>query len=276
MILTPAAGALFAAAAEAIFDPATPLKCELPAWIATDYEHVGTLFARNALFGTQRLGLGAPVYFGFVARHRHLGYYAVAIRGTELPKEWIEDAEAAFVLHPLGGLVHLGFFSLYGSMTLSLVGIEPLHNVAAAPALLELMEKEPGPVTFIGHSLGGPLATYFALDVSAAAPPWNVSAQLYASPKPGDALFAHAFDAKVGHDNYIVHNYIRDRVPHLPPDLFFGLGFHSLLNINLITPATAKAQIADDVRCNHIASSYAAMLGATVPSGSPCIEVTTP
>lgn len=279
LTITPAQGALLAASAETMFNPAAPLNVALEVAVNAEWEHVGTLVARNALFGAQRLGLGDAVFFGLVARHRERGDYAVLIRGTEQRIEWLEDAEALFEPHPLGGLVEQGFWSIYRSMTFSPLAPQP-QLLTAAAGIIQMIEDSGATITVIGHSLGAPLAAYLALDLAAAlgtTRTGTVNALMYACPKPGDGTFGHTFDTTVGHENYAVFNWIRDVVPRLPLGLPFGLGFQSLPNVTHIKPSTGKARIADGLYCNHSALSYAALLGGTtVTPSNPCIEGSNP
>lgn len=275
LVLTPAQGALLAAAAEAAFDAKSPRDCRLDAVVSAEWQLVGLLYARNAVFTAERvLGLGDVVCFGFVVRHRSLGNYVVATRGTKLPPEWIEDFKCFPVHHPLGGFVEQGFWDLYRSMTFS--PLAPTDTiVTAARGIIEMLHDSSAHITFLGHSLGAPLATYLALDVAAAlgaARASNVAAMLYASPKPGDGHFAHVFDTTIGRDNYIVYDHSRDIVPDAPPSLPWGLGYQPLPNLITLKPSSnPKVVIKNDLVCNHSALSYAAMLGANIPSGS-CFE----
>jgi triacylglycerol lipase len=199
------------------------------------------------------------------------------LRGTELPVEWAEDMDALFAAHPLGGLVEHGFWSIYRSMTFQPLPLAPQPAViTAARGIIDMLHDSGASVTVIGHSLGAPLAAYLALDLAAALGSGNVGALLYACPKPGDGVFGHHFDTTVGHDNYAVFNYLRDVVPRLPLGLPFGLGFQALPNVNIIRPSTGKANIRDNIVCNHSALSYAALLGATVTPSNTCIQGLTP
>lgn len=268
----PAQAAKIAAAAEALYDSAPGYQVAgLPSQLSEDWEYLGSIYARNALFIGKQIQVGEPVWFGFVAKYKGdpsdaIDHYVVAFRGTHARIEWLEDAAAVLVPHPVSGLVEHGFWGLYTTATFG--------NRPAAVGILEMLGTQgpkPRTVTFVGHSLGAPLATYLARDVAAASQHQSpnltlVQAALFASPKPGDAHFALDFDKLIGHDNYAVYNYLRDVVPRLPPGLPFGLGFQNLANVVVIKPSDGKAKIADNIVCNHSAESYAALLGATVPS----------
>lgn len=180
------------------------------------------------------------IYFGFVASDGRRFY--VIIRGTEHFLEWIEDAEFGFVSHPYGGRVEVGFWTVYQSLRCNKLPFVDGIRVLVAQS----------DVVVIGHSLGGPLATHAAFDLTRA----GLSVECYpiACPKPGDTAFAAAFAAAV--PNHLVVNYSIDLVPHLPT---IG-GFVALPNTHIITPTTARAKIKFSLGCNHAATSYIAML----------------
>jgi hypothetical protein len=224
---------------------------ELPAEIASEWQIVEYITGANALFGTQNLGLGDRCYYGFLARAlSEPDKFIAVVRGTECRVEWLEDCGAALIPGP-SGLVHAGFQSIYLSMR---IGDKRAADVIAAyPGIKSL--------TVIGHSLGSALATYLMADIRARSPAFTVEGALFASPKPGDANFAHWVDSVMGRDNYAVFNFIRDVVPRLPIGGPFGLGFQALPGQIWLTPSMApEVHIPDGLAGWHSALTYAAIL----------------
>lgn len=240
-----AKGARIAAAVEAMYSPGVLIPA-FPAALAAEYSLIDYITARNALFGTQRIGLGDRVFYGFLAQSRaDATRFIVAIRGTECFAEWAEDAEAFLLNH-----VHVGFLSIGETMECGI----PTESLAAAISARVPLGSH---VDFYGHSLGAPLAAFALL----AARQMNISARgyFYAMPKMGDAVFAKMFDDIVGADNYMVWNYLRDVVPQLP--LWLPLQpFVRLNNRIVIRPKDSSAVIPNDVANNHHAANYAALL----------------
>jgi triacylglycerol lipase len=255
--MTPARAALFAGMAEDMADGS--LAPALDSRIALEWALVGHLIASDATLLQQFFGVSTPVYFGFVARSTEdPSQHIAVVRGTDSKSatEWLEDCDAVPVMGPIKGRVAHGFWRLYSSMTFN--GQPAALGIDAAVLARSTM-------TFIGHSLGGPLATYLMLDYGRRRNRGGTArGMLFASPKPGDAAFAECVDAIVGPKNYKVYNYLRDIVPHMPPS---QLGYRSLTNEELIRPFSARVQIKNDPLCNHHATSYAAMLGAVLSNG---------
>jgi triacylglycerol lipase len=269
--IRPCDAAVLAACAEDMFDDSAKAMPAMDTLISANWKLVGHLSGRNSLFGDERLR-GPSIYYGFMAQSIETGDYVVVLRGTEQQVEWFEDAECVMLHGPDGTLVEQGFWSIYSSMLW--VGSEPILAIhGIADALLELNRSVT--VTVIGHSLGAALAAYLLRDLAKFAkdhaPLVKVQGMMFACPKPGDAHFARQLDIDVGHDNYMVWNYVRDVVPHLPPSLPFGLGFQSLANVTWIKPGDSAVKIQDNVLSNHQAMHYAALLGlnaATNTTGS--------
>lgn len=260
-LIRPCDAAVWAACAERMIT-STPVN--MPAFdplISATLKPVRYLTARNYFVPNPRIH-GPSIYFGFVAQSIVTKDYVVVIRGTELTEEWFENAASLLVSGPDGTLVEQGFFGLYSSLLMT--DDDPVlafHGIA--DLLLELNRSVT--VTVIGHSLGAALGAYLLRDLAAFAkdhaPLVKVQGMLFACPKPGDAHFARQLDVDVGHDNYMVWNYVRDVVPHLPPSLPFGLGFQDLANVTWLKPSDSTTPIPDNVASNHNAMNYAALLG---------------
>ncbi len=184
----------------------------------------------------------------------------VAIRGTDGIAEWIEDAEFVFKPYaptlplPAGttARVEQGFWGIYASLNyVDLQGVV----IGSAAATIATLYKGASSIVVSGHSLGGPLATYLALDLARVDPRQTIRGCYFASPHPGDDAFAAFFQETIG--NYVVYNYVMDVVPRMPPT---NIGYTSLANRRVITPALAKAEVTLGLGCNHHIVCYLAML----------------
>lgn len=241
--------------------------------IAATYDLKGYLSGNDAVVETDpvtlkhRLRASAnTVFYGFVASSKANPHqYVTVIRGTGDLLEWMKNAEAIPVPHPLsGGHVEMGFDSIYQTLK-----YRPYVNGAftgewqrAAEGMSQVIPD--GKLTVVGHSLGSALATYLTLDLVAVQEMGDrVTTCMFASPHPGDTPFLDFFDKKV--TIYTLYNYSRDMVPSVP--LFFG--YASLSQAIKITPNNAQAMIRYDpllplditnLACQHHAVCYAAML----------------
>ncbi|WP_018754504.1 lipase family protein [Paenibacillus terrigena] len=144
--------------------------------------------------------------FGFVLESE--SDLIIAFRGTVSTSDWISDAIAVqtpFKFVNNAGLTHKGFTDIYTS---------------ARTQILELLGKLPaGKTVYItGHSLGGALATFCAIDVASNTPfttPWVYT---FGSPRVGDPAFSKAF-IRLVKGSYRVNNLV-DAVTHIPPFIY--------------------------------------------------------
>jgi hypothetical protein len=235
-VISPAQGARIAAAVEAAYTDGA-LYPEFPEPLATDFDLIDYLTARDAVLG-MRDSFDEQVFYGFLARSKaDPKQYIVAIRGTETTREWVIDAEAVLVNH-----VHIGFFSLYSSMR---------FRGAAAVAGLVAETPEDATVTFIGHSLGAPLACYGMNDMIGQRDCYGM---FYAMPKPGDAVFASAVQG--------------ERSALFGVQLRRGRGTetaaeharHRFVPLHDVTTIPKSPLIPNDIVSNHNALNYAALL----------------
>jgi triacylglycerol lipase len=218
--------------------------------LAPNWTLLGHLTAVDALFRRgQTIALGDPTCYGYLARNAE-GVYVAAIRGTEGVLEWVEDGEFVPIPHPVAGYVEQGFFGIYQSLT-----YRPIGGVATSAAQGLAVAVGSAELIVMGHSLGSTLATYLTFDLAS---PVLLGARVqgcyFASPRPGDAPFAAAFDHRVG--SYNLYNYELDVVPRVP----FGPSYTDLPRVNWIGINAAKARIAFDLACHHHLTSYCAML----------------
>ena len=221
--------------------------------LSPDWQLLGHLTAVDAIWRGQP---GQKVSFGFLARSTvDPNQYVVAIRGTDEFVEWVEDAIFDTVPHPVAGEVEAGFWGLYESLEYQGAALLGAPERAAEGIAAAVGPK--GRVTVVGHSLGSALASYLTFDLAALMAD-RVSAALFASPRPGDAAFAQAFDKRVAH--YTLFNYSLDAVPHVP----FGLGYSALPQATVITPDAGRSRIRFDLFCGHHAVSYIALLDPSI------------
>lgn len=222
--------------------------------LAPDWTLVGYLIAQDAIFrDSSTVGAGALVCYGYLARSTaDPNSYIAVVRGTDGIVEWIEDAEFASMAHPVAGRVEAGFFGIYRSMRYARtpLAFQPEPVVEGITAAIGA-----GNVLVIGHSLGSALASYLAFDLASHSGSNRVSACLLASPRPGDAAFAKAFDARVG--TYKLYNYELDIVPRVP----VGPDYTDLPRVSWIGIDGAQARIRlGNLACHHHALCYASML----------------
>lgn len=223
-----------------------PARIPLP----EDWELRGFLSAKDAIYRGSDGQLGERVYYGILAESKEKpGNFVVAIRGTINMVEWGENGEFALKRHPLGhGKVEAGFYNIYETLQL---GDTPA--VAGIFAKAGLCGTATGSLTIVGHSLGAAMASYLTLDL-AGIPGMRVRGRYFASPHPGDAGFAMAFDLQVA--DYVSYAYELDVVPRVP----FGFGYSHLLKMAWLSPKNVDAKVRFDVGCHHYLLSYVSML----------------
>ncbi len=194
-------------------------------------------------------------FFGFVARNTKMpSLFVIAIRGTEGTIEWLIDFEVwptEFTTIPAAGLVEYGFFSIFQTMRfLDPAGQEV--SAADAAALLAPAAGAASPsVTVVGHSLGGALATMYALALLYNDPSLQPVTTLYtlASPALGDSTFA-AFFAQYVQNSYRVWNEF-DPVP-------LALPFYTHVDGggNMISQTWEQFEAIASIPCEHELPTY--------------------
>lgn len=209
------------------------------------------------LTGSDRVeGLGRIVRYGYLAVRQD--QYVIAIRGTSGVAEWIKDAEFRMVPHPTlpDAMVEDGFWSIRQSMQLVPVGPSALP---AGTPLVQALHQIIGqhPVTVLGHSLGGAIATYLAHDLALLA--MQVNLRVYASPRPGNAAYV-GFAARALAGHHAGFHLEDDIVPDTP--LFDPLQLQAYHALPDITPLDADL-IESGVTCRHHLLSYIAALDRT-------------
>ncbi|MCB0195573.1 MAG: lipase family protein [Anaerolineae bacterium] len=146
----------------------------------------------------------------------HGNTYVVAFRGSEETgiADWITDLKFIPMVYPYGKpndksmTVHSGFMGAYNSV-----------REAVQKAVKSTKHKQ---VVFVGHSLGGALASLAALDTAYNIPGKEISCYTYGSPKVGNDNFVKAYNKLVPNTYRCVNG--RDMVPSAPPGAFGHVG----------------------------------------------------
>lgn len=149
----------------------------------------------------------------FVGVAHDLNSIIIAFRGTieNSMRNWIEDLfwKQLDLNYPgvQGAMVHHGFYSSYHNTTLR-------HGILSA---VRKIKESYGNIHIIitGHSLGGALASFCALDLTVNHGVQNVQLMTFGQPRIGNAAFATYFNKHVADAVRVTH--ANDIVPHLPP-----------------------------------------------------------
>ncbi|XP_009606863.1 lipase-like isoform X1 [Nicotiana tabacum] len=151
----------------------------------------------------------------YVGVAQNLNAIVIAFRGTQESslQNWIEDlywkqldidypgVEGAMVR------VHHGFYSSY-------------HNTTIRPGVLNAVKRAKelyGDIQIIvtGHSMGGAMAAFCALDLRVHLGCQNISVMTFGQPRIGNAAFASYYSKRVPNTIRVTNGH--DIVPHLPP-----------------------------------------------------------
>ncbi|QFT90322.1 Lipase (class 3) [Bacillus sp. THAF10] len=147
-------------------------------------------------------------WFGFIIESSDA--IVISFRGTQTDPDWIADAEIYQENFPYchsPALVHSGFLSVYESMREEL--------------MTSLQERDNLKTLFVtGHSLGGALATLFAVDASINLNFKTICMYNYGSPRVGDKAFAKLYNDNVPLSIRFVN--LADLVPFVPPRKVVG------------------------------------------------------
>jgi hypothetical protein len=155
--------------------------------------------------------------FGVVADDVTARRRFIILRGTLEPVEWLRNTQARMRPYPAGASqpqtrahVHRGFYDIFESLEIVSGDSRGLLS-QALPGLITSRK-----VTFIGHSLGGALATLAGVEAARQAPDeaGNMRIVTFASPRVGDPGFA-ALAQAVGRIDRVCN--IVDVVTAIPP-----------------------------------------------------------
>jgi hypothetical protein len=243
-------------------------------YLTPGFDVLATIFA-NDLATDENPNRGrSRVVMGLILQAQGGGDAVVAIRGTEGIKEWVQDAQfldTPFLAVPGAGRTEDGFTAMYESM-----------KVGEAPGAQIVVRALPGvpwkravtSLTICGHSLGGALATLFALDAAANAPaPFKEpTVYTYASPRTGNLDFVAKYNQMISTTYRFVDNV--DLVPKLPLDPPYK---HVCAQIEMdsLTLIPPRIRLQPNPVCWHILSSYMYLMslysgGATIPPEDDC------
>ncbi|KAG6529827.1 hypothetical protein ZIOFF_012041 [Zingiber officinale] len=149
----------------------------------------------------------------FVGIDHGLNAIIIAFRGTQKLsiRNWIEDLlwKQLDLNYPdmPDAMVHHGFYAAY-------------HNTTLRPGIVSAVQRAKElygdiPVIATGHSMGGAIASFCALDLAINFGIHNVQLMTFGQPRVGNAAFASYFSKHVYHTIRVTNGH--DIVPHLPP-----------------------------------------------------------
>ncbi|GFZ08973.1 alpha/beta-Hydrolases superfamily protein [Actinidia rufa] len=150
---------------------------------------------------------------GFVGIAKDLNAIVIAFRGTQGNSimNWIEDLYWKQVDLDYPGMpdamVHHGFYCAYHETTVR-SGI--LHAVKRAKELYGDIN-----IMVTGHSMGGAMAAFCALDLAVNQKIQNVQVMTFGQPRIGNTAFASYYSQLVPNTIRVTNDH--DIVPHLPP-----------------------------------------------------------
>jgi pimeloyl-ACP methyl ester carboxylesterase len=208
------------------------------------------------IWGDDGMGVGR-VAFGFIST----GPEGVicTIRGTQTPDgsaiEWLDDLDAFLEDCPLviGAKWHRGFGRVYSTLRVGVGG----GREAFLQAFLAVQKA----VIVCGHSLGGPLASFAALDGKAS------SLILFASPKPGDSYLRQAVFRSIEAQGGEIASYANpnDAVPKVPITVDFPfkvIDFQHIVEPTELSPSLVTPPIPSDWASSHSLQNYLSLLEA--------------
>ena len=235
-----------------------------PAWALAEYVVAGWLVGEDVVMGIDT----GRTFWGWLLTTESEA--VVVLRGTEDAAEWGADIEGWPVESAgLPGVVEQGFASIFETLELVPASADPASAAAASVAADPTGPSEIAAelaavvgdrrVTVTGHSLGACLAEYLTYMLAGLLPPHmpdgrtvRVRGRYFESPRPGDAGFAAAFQARV--TDYTVWRYAPDVVPDLPP-------WNTPLAYVVVLPANPA--ICDTPICNHHAQNISWLIDPT-------------
>lgn len=153
----------------------------------------------------------------FVGVDHDLNSIIIAFRGTQEHsiQNWIEDLfwKQLDLNYPgmTDAMVHYGFYSAY-------------HNTTLRPGILNAVQRTQEvygdlPIMVTGHSMGGAMASFCALDLTVNNGASDVQLMTFGQPRVGNAVFASYFSKFVPKAIRVTNGH--DMVPHLPPYYYY-------------------------------------------------------
>ncbi|XP_023636478.1 lipase isoform X1 [Capsella rubella] len=150
----------------------------------------------------------------YVGVAKDLNAIIIAFRGTQEHsiQNWVSDLfwKQLDLNYPdmPDAMVHHGFYSAY-------------HNTTVRPAVLDAVKRAKKSyganleIMVTGHSMGGAMASFCALDLVVNEGEENVQVMTFGQPRVGNAAFSSYYSLLVPNTFRIIHDH--DIVPHLPP-----------------------------------------------------------
>ncbi|XP_027151094.1 lipase-like isoform X2 [Coffea eugenioides] len=149
----------------------------------------------------------------FVGVAKDLNAIVIAFRGTQGTsiQNWVTDLywKQLDINYPGmdNAMVHHGFYAAY-------------HNTTLRPGILSAVERAKElygdiKIMLTGHSMGGAMAAFCALDLTVNIGEKDVQAVTFGQPRIGNAAFASYYSKFVPNTIRVTHEH--DIVPHLPP-----------------------------------------------------------
>ena len=151
--------------------------------------------------------------YGFVGYSTNDNEIVVAFRGSVDIENWITNID--FKMTPYkainGAQVHEGFYSAYTAVSAKVISaVKTLITIYPTARIL-----------ITGHSLGGALATFAAVDIrTSISPSTTVNMYTFGSPRTGNQAFTDYVFGLLGTQGYQRLTHYNDVVPHLPPTEF--------------------------------------------------------
>lgn len=144
--------------------------------------------------------------FGIVVagKGRYAGDVAVVCRGTDTARDWLTNFNAGLDKGPAGLPVHTGFSRTYGTMV---TGVDQ--------AFKQLRHPNPTNIHVVGHSLGGALASLFAMKFAQEGR-GNVHLYTFGAPRAGTGFFTDALNAALDPAQVKRVHALADVVPMVP------------------------------------------------------------
>lgn len=212
--------------------------------------------------------------YGFLADDAPSGRRLIVLRGTLQPNEWLRNIQAG--LRPFVGshfqgrfaegaglrtpaLVHAGFLKIFAS--LEMTSMADGSRAPLADALPDIVAGRQ--TTFIGHSLGGALATLAGVEAARRSPldAARIRVVTFASPRVGNSGFA-ALAQPIGRIDRVCN--VVDLVPAVPPSTRLAPYIH-VGEVFRISPfdwpdlENGHKEASRQVTCWHSIAAYAYM-----------------
>lgn len=149
----------------------------------------------------------------FVGVAENLNAIVIAFRGTQdtSMQNWAEDLYFKELdlnyPGPTDAMVHSGFYAAYHNTTIRERVLDAVIDILRIRSDLSIM--------ITGHSMGGAMATFCALDLAAHYALKDIEVVTFGQPRVGNYAFAMYYNEYVPSTIRVTHAH--DIVPHLPP-----------------------------------------------------------